>query len=213
MPEEIQIVYKQLKDLVRWPRNPKNHDIPQIQASIRRHGFVLPVVEDAATGQLVAGHGRLEALLDMQRKGEPAPARVRLADNGSWEVPVVCGVSFANEQEAEAYLLADNRLVELGSWDFSALATMLAGFEDLSGTGYTQHDVDRLVEDTTTQRHQGRTPEALYEGFVNATVKQVVLYFAPAEYEGVLLRLQRAAKELGASDHSELLQKLLKEYA
>lgn len=51
-----------LKSIRGWTRNPKLHDLPRIAASIERFGFVAPLVMDATTGRLVAGHGRLEAL-------------------------------------------------------------------------------------------------------------------------------------------------------
>lgn len=211
--EEVQLVYRRLGDLARWPRNPKAHDLEKIKESFRRFGFVLPLVEDASTGQLVAGHGRLEALLGMQQDREPAPGRIEVDEVGHWLVPVVVGQAFASEDEAEAYLLADNRLVEAGGWDYTKLVDMLKGFEDLTGTGWTAPDVTDLVEDTTTERVQGRTPEKLIEGFKTATVKQVVLYFGAPEYELTLARILAAQTALGVDGPAELLEKLLEDYA
>ena len=39
-----------------WPRNPKQHDLLSIRRSYDRFGLVLPLVEDATSTQLVAGH-------------------------------------------------------------------------------------------------------------------------------------------------------------
>lgn len=50
-------------------RNPKTHDAEAIGASVERFGYVEPMVLDERTGRLVAGHGRLEHLLALQKKG------------------------------------------------------------------------------------------------------------------------------------------------
>jgi hypothetical protein len=144
--DEVTIEYRPLADLMRHPRNPKGHDLPKLKDSFRRWGFIIPLVEDAATQQLVAGHGRLEALLQMQAAGEPAPKRIKVGKDGGWSAPVVSGVAFASEREAEAYLLADNRLVEVGGWDAEALAAVLRDVEDPAGTGYEQRDIDYLLQ-------------------------------------------------------------------
>lgn len=153
--DEVRVEYKRLADLARWPRNPKEHDIPQLKASLKRWGFVLPLVEDETSGQLVAGHGRLQALLELQKEGESAPARVKVAADGSWSVPVVSGVAFADEREAEGYLLADNRLVEIGGWDYESLEAVLrdvaATEQGIAGTGYTQPDLNDLLKTIEAQ--------------------------------------------------------------
>lgn len=130
--EEAKIEYVDLDVLARAKRNPKNHDLPTIRASILRHGFVAPLVENAKTGRLVAGHGRLEAVLAIKAETPDAPPKRVKVVGEKWFLPVVRGVSFPNEQRAEEYLLADNRLVELGGWDEAALAPI---FEDFGKRG------------------------------------------------------------------------------
>lgn len=146
--DEVRVEYRPLAELARWPRNPKGHDIPAIQASIRRHGFINPLVEDERTSQLVAGHGRLESLLTMQQAGEEPPARIKVGPDGGWLVPVLTGVSFASEQEAENFLLADNRLVELGGWDQAGLTSMLEDLQHadaIEGTGWSDQEVTAML--------------------------------------------------------------------
>jgi DNA modification methylase len=139
-----------LADLVPWAGNPKEHDIPTIQASIRRFGFVAPIIVDSARGTMVAGHGRLLSLKAMQDAGEAPPDGIT-GTNGAWYVPVL-HVPFANEREAAAYAIADNRLVELGGWDEAALAEALhdlAAEGLLDGVGYDEEAIkalDDLVE-------------------------------------------------------------------
>jgi hypothetical protein len=112
------------------------HDIEALAASIRRHGFVEPVVRDERTGKLVAGHGRDETLEMMKRAGEPPPKRIKVREDGEWMVPCLTGISFEDESTAEAYIIGSNRLVELGGWDEEALQAIITtdGFDAL-GTG------------------------------------------------------------------------------
>ena len=62
MADDLRVEYLDLEGLVRAPRNPKQHDLGVLQASLDRFGFVAPIILDERTGRLVAGHGRLDAL-------------------------------------------------------------------------------------------------------------------------------------------------------
>lgn len=100
MSESARIEYLPLSELRAWPRNPKAHNIQAIHDSFQRFGFVSAIIIDEKTGRIVAGHGRLEALLAMAKRGEQPPNRiqVRHADN-EWLVPVIRGLSFESERE------------------------------------------------------------------------------------------------------------------
>lgn len=112
-----------LTELKHWRKNPRSHvrSMPRVIASIKRFGFVAPVVAWPSRQQIVAGHGRtkgLEAIL----KGEPS--FVPKGAPGPGLVPVRL-FEFANDAEAEAYALADNRTCELSEYDEPALADVL----------------------------------------------------------------------------------------
>src|SRR5437867_2323403 len=102
------IEYMPLSQLERWPRNPKKHADNTINESITRFGFVQPILIDENTKQLVAGHGRLDTLLKLKNEGDTPPERI-LAKDGEWFVPVIRGIGFKSEKEAEAYLVSDNQ--------------------------------------------------------------------------------------------------------
>lgn len=147
MPD-VRIEYMPLSKLVRAPRNPKEHHVQAIAESVDRFGYVSPLVMNDATGRLVAGHGRLDALQAMKAQGRRPPERIRVQDS-EWLVPVVRGVEFKDEREAEAYLLADNRTTELGGWDEERLTQILADLNaagTLDGTGYDGDDLDVLLQ-------------------------------------------------------------------
>lgn len=146
---EISIEYVPLSELQRWPRNPKDHDLGELHQSIERFGYINPILVDERTEQLVAGHGRLDALQQMKASGSSAPKRVRV-EGGEWFVPVIRGVEFNSDAEAEAYQLADNRLTELGGWIEEDLAGVLSdlaaeGEEMLTGVGWGLNDIDELL--------------------------------------------------------------------
>ena len=146
---KTRIEYMPLSALQRWPRNPKAHDLGALHTSINRFGFVAPITMDERTGKLVAGHGRLDALQQMKASGQEPPARIE-ARGGEWYVPVVRGVEFASDSALEAYLVADNRLTELGGWEDEALAALLSDLaaedeELLAATGYDADDLDALL--------------------------------------------------------------------
>lgn len=162
---ERRIVYTPLADVVPAEVNPKQHHFDGIKASLATFGYTEPILLDERTGRLIAGHGRLEALAGMHAAGEAAPAGVQVSDDGSWLVPVVHGWASGSDEEARAYLIASNRLVESGGWDEGALADMLtdiAGTDErlLAATGYTLPDLDALLASLSdlTGREQPERP-------------------------------------------------------
>jgi DNA modification methylase len=138
--EFLRIDYLPLSSLKAAKRNPKRHQVDLILQSMGRFGYVPPLIVDERTGRLVAGHGRADSLKLAKSKGQPPPDRIRVQGN-DWLVPVIRGVSFTNDREAEAYLLADNRLTDLSGWDEEELRTIveqLGTDGDLPGTGFEQ---------------------------------------------------------------------------
>ena len=134
--------------------NPKLHDIPRLKKSIRRFGFVAPVVIDTLNRQLVAGHGRTAALAELRADGCRPPRHVTVKA-GEWMVPAITGAFFGSKEDAEAYGVADNRLVELGGWSNADLLVALrelkseGGEELLDAIGWpkeTREMVEALVE-------------------------------------------------------------------
>lgn len=148
---EMRITYEPLSWLAahQAPRNPKKHDVDGVAASMGRFGYTIPIAVDEKTQTVVAGHGRIEVLTALKAAGKPAPARVRVREDGEWLVPVLRGLSFASPEEAEAYLLADNRHVEVGGYDDEMLAEMLADVREriggLDGLGWTDEQATDII--------------------------------------------------------------------
>ncbi len=143
-------------------RNPKQHS-SEIGTSIGRFGYVEPIVLDERTGRIVAGHGRREALLAMRKRGEAPPAGVR-AEGEEWLVPVLRGWASRSDAEAEAYLLASNKLTEAGGWDNEQLAGLLKDLDAqdaLDGVGFTDAELEALLGEVAGTGNGGACTEGL----------------------------------------------------
>lgn len=215
--EGVRVEYLPLSEIERWPRNPKLHDQKALAQSIKRFGFVQPLTVDEATGKLVAGHGRLEALIEMRKTSPEVPERIQKTATGDWLVPVIRGVTFENEREAEAYLVADNRLVEAGGWDQEKLNQILAdlskeGEDVLRGVGWSMSEVDDILREANA-RVVGQTPEEAAAIYNAGAIKQVVLYFDGKDYDAVLARLQKIMDaDPNIKSHTAAFLKLLDHY-
>jgi hypothetical protein len=146
-------------------KNPKEHDLEALAGSFGRFGFIQPPLLDEASSVLVAGHGRCEALELLEKKGSPPPAGIEVAPNGEWLVPTVRGVSFANDRERDAYVIADNQHVMNGGWRFEMLTSLLgeigADGGNYEGLGFEQVELDNLLGNyVDTSEPSGFDPEA-----------------------------------------------------
>lgn len=133
----LAIVYRPIKDLKLNSKNPRRHDkrqIKQIAQSIRAFRFNVPVLVDA-TGEVVAGHGRVLAAELI----------------GMTEVPTIC-LEHLTEAQARAFLLADNKLCENAEWDPGLLREQLKALSEveldftLEATGFTMGEIDLIIE-------------------------------------------------------------------
>lgn len=124
-PAPRTITYVRLTDVTPAKRNAKRHDLPGIMESMRTLGFTEPPLIDERTHRLIAGHGRHEALTQMQAAAnEDPPAGILVDDDGMWLMPVVRGWTSRDDAHAEAAILLANRMPELGGNDARDLAPM-----------------------------------------------------------------------------------------
>lgn len=140
--------YLALDDIQPAPRNPKGHDLADLKSSVERFGYVEPIVLDERTGRLVAGHGRVEYLLAAQEMDEKAPEGLQTDKKGRWLVPVLRGWASRSDAEAEAFLVASNRITEKGGWDTDILAELIAELAEgpgLEGTGFSPEELADLI--------------------------------------------------------------------
>jgi len=127
-------------DLIPYARNAKKHDpeqVAKIAGSIREFGFNNPVLIDQSNG-IIAGHGRVMAAIKL----------------GLESVPVI-RLSHLTETQRRAYILADNKLAELGGgWDEEMLKVELEAIKesDLDHllTGFSDEEFNQLMSDESS---------------------------------------------------------------
>lgn len=137
MAKTTEMVEVALSSLKPYERNAKLHPTEQIERlkeSIREFGFISPCLIDSENN-IIAGHGRVEAAKAL----------------GMESVPCVY-VEGLTDAQRRAYILADNRLTELGGWDMDIVFDELneldsLGF-DVELTGFEMpEEVTEVIED------------------------------------------------------------------
>ena len=121
------------------PANPNRHSAHQIQllaSIIQEQGWRNPITLSKRSGQIVRGHGRLEAALLIGCEAVPVDEQ-----------------HYATEAEELADLLADNRLAELAELDEGELKRLLKSIQesdptfDLELTGFMDDEIRKLFDE------------------------------------------------------------------
>jgi hypothetical protein len=134
----MQIIDIPIEDITPYGNNPRRNDVAvgAVAASIKEFGFKVPIIIDK-DNVVIAGHTRLKAakLLSL-----PVVPCVRADD--------------LTEQQARALRLADNKVGELASWDWSALTDELETIidVDMEDFGFNLDDIIDTKFDEIEQR-------------------------------------------------------------
>lgn len=209
-PEELRPFLVPVRELVRHPKNPRRGQVSLIAESLRRFGQVRPILTDGS--QIIAGNHTYLAVLER-----------------GWTHVAAIRNEFTSEAEARAYLLADNRLPELGDYDTTQLIELLGELEAVdawAGTGYEPDDLEDLralhdaVPTSAVQEFQGDfalTAEELVERArqlaAGNAYKELVLTLAPAENQQFELHTKILRKEYGLDGISDVVLRALNEQA
>lgn len=131
-----QIVERSIKSLRPYSRNARTHSkkqVKQIAASIERFGFTNPVLI-SDEGEIIAGHGRVEAAKQL-----------------GWKAVPTLALSHLSETERRAYVIADNKLALNAGWDKDILAIELQALSDLEFdtelTGFSLAEIDLIIDE------------------------------------------------------------------
>ena len=119
-----------------WDKNPKRHpdaQVKDIMRSIRRFGWGA-VILARPNGEIIAGHGRMEAAKRLGLTRVP----VRWLD--------------LDPTEAHLLALADNKLTEIGEWDGLLVSRILKDAKnegaDLDGLGWDEQEINKFLSAT-----------------------------------------------------------------
>jgi DNA modification methylase len=144
---QLSIEYIPLDALRPFPTNPRIHSekqIHQIARSIRTFGFNVPILVDASLN-IIAGHGRVLAA-----------KQLKIA-----KVPII-RLAHLTEQQKIAFLIADNRLSEVATWNSQLLGEQLKILSegeldfDLDVTGFEIGEIDICIEGLPNASDTGR---------------------------------------------------------
>jgi DNA modification methylase len=133
----LKVVNRKIAELKPSPGNPRRHSqsqIKQIAKSIETFRFNAPILIDS-NDQIIAGHGRVEACKKL----------------GWTEIPTI-PLEHLSPEQAKAYLIADNRLTDISTWDDALLASALKELAavdltfDLEATGFSMGEIDVRIE-------------------------------------------------------------------
>ena len=145
MPSTIPAIIEQAVSGLRpYARNARTHSktqIKQIAKSIEQFGFTNPVLV-SDDGDIIAGHGRVEAAKLLGMKAVPTIA-----------------LSHLSEAQRRAYVLADNKLALNAGWDKEILAIELQGLLDLEFdidlTGFKIAEIDLIIDEASAADPKG----------------------------------------------------------
>ena len=133
----LAVVWRRIETLRPDPANPRSHSpkqIRQLTRSIGAFGFNVPILVDR-TLRIIAGHGRMLAAQEL----------------GWREVPTIL-LDHLSEEEARAFMIADNRVAESAAWNNTLLVEQ---FKELSlsapdfaieTTGFELSEIEMLTE-------------------------------------------------------------------
>jgi DNA modification methylase len=158
-PDRMRLEFWSLDRLIPSARNARTHSdaqIAEVAGSIRAFGFTNPILIGEG-GDVVAGHGRLEAA-----------RRLGLA-----EVPVI-PLRGLTELQRRQLMLADNRIALNAGWDLEMLRLELKDLSalgaDLSTLGFTSHELAAALGagGTTGLTDENEVPELAEEAVTRA---------------------------------------------
>jgi site-specific DNA-methyltransferase (adenine-specific) len=140
-----QIVYKRLNEIKPYPNNPRNNDnaVEAVANSIKKFNFQNPIIVDSE-GVIVAGHTRYKAAQKLGLQTVPC----LVADD-------------LNEEQINAFRLADNKVGELATWDLDTLKVELdnIGEIDMSEFGFSLDGIGEEPQEVQEDDFDEEPPE------------------------------------------------------
>jgi ParB-like chromosome segregation protein Spo0J len=176
---DLQDLKEKVEDLSLHPDNPRRGDVELIKRSLSHFGQIRPIVT-TDDGVIIAGNHTFRAALELGWT-EIAAVRVTLS-----------------EDDAEAYLLMDNKAADSATWDDAGLLSVLdrmASKDMLEVTGFSVDELEDLeaaiatVNETEHEEFTGdyAEPEGAtaerWEGRDEGLNREVVFLLPHADFE------------------------------
>ena len=196
----MQIESVPVSDLKEYEKNSRTHSddqVAKIAASVEEFGFTNPILIDESNG-VIAGHGRLQAA-----------KRINMG-----EVPCI-RLAHLSESQKRAYVIADNKIAEIGGWDDEMLKMEIMELAqddyDLKLTGFDEAGLDSIlaISEEVMEAVQKKRDHKETGHSQQDTVRQVILIYTSDEYPRVMEAMREYAEEHGLSSNTEVVNHLL----
>lgn len=182
----------------RHPVNARQGDVGLISQSLMKYGQTIPAVVQRSSGRIVKGNHTHMAAVSL-----------------GWDT-FAFSVMDLTDDEAEGYLLMDNRTSDMASYDEVALAEQVrVQHENGNGdaTGFDGDALDDLLRDTgemkVDEKPYHHDQEGFLDRFLNTTIRQLSMHFTNDEYLEVIQRLDRVMEVAGVPSHTDAFTFLL----
>jgi len=193
------ITYIDINKLSENPRNSKIHpdeQIAKLKKSITEFGFNIPILIDKKN-MIIAGHARFLAAKALQIDSIPA---IRIEN--------------LTEDQIRAYTIADNKLTELGEWDYTKLSEELEYLNsvdiDAMAMGFDYEDFEMLND--SFQNNDDILSEGSREKSTSKNKKSIVFSYNIEDYTNMMKKFKIVMNENNIKANAEVIRLLIEHY-
>ncbi|WP_457635827.1 hypothetical protein [Persephonella sp.] len=173
------------------PRKLNNEQYQNLRKSIEKFDQVDPVIINT-NGTIIGGHQRIQIYLDLGID----EIDVRIPDR-----------KLTKKEEKELNIRLNKNL---GDWDLDILSKEFDR-EELKDWGFNDIELNFIEEENEIKVDEDELTDSM-ESYLEGSIKQIVLYFTPQEYEDIIPRMKKIMEEDGIDNHTELFLKILENY-
>lgn len=204
MAIKILCSYSKLVPISKLKPNPLNRNlhspeqVERLAQLMKFQGIRHPILVSKNSGFIAAGHARLEAAKKLKLKNYPVDYQ-----------------TFTDEAQEYAFLQSDNAIALWAELQIEPISTDMAGLSGLNidYLGIQGFNLPEPGLDNTSHAVVGKTPTEKLEGFLNAKIKPITLYYKSREYEKIIKLLDKVMEIEKVQDHSSVVRFLLENYA
>jgi ParB-like chromosome segregation protein Spo0J len=196
-PESLRKLLVPIASLKQHPRNPRRGDVKAIVESLMRFGQLKPVAFQEGTKHIVAGNHTQLAAIEM-----------------NWTHIAATGAEMTDD-EALAFLIADNRTADRGGYDTEALSSALKDLRKngkIAGTGYTPEELKEelgKLEDIVKRAKTDPAPTAV----VAPLMRQLGLSYDPDRLAELHTYIKIVQRERGLQDAAAVVFDVVRDAA
>lgn len=147
---ELRIEMVRIKSIKPHPQNSRIHskqNLEAIQKSLDKFGQQKPIV--VWRNLIIAGNGTYQAACDLD-----------------WKQIDIVRADYLSENDAIAYMIADNKTTDMSEFDYEVLALQMRSLagegEDLSATGFQSFEIEPMLDAASWEDRRGASLAELF---------------------------------------------------